>query len=92
MATNANLNETQYQMSDEFYKSVVEYLIKRNITLKKLCKEMNIEYYMTYKIFNRKIKMHIYLSFLKKIATYCDIPSYIKLGERQKIKTSDTVS
>lgn len=67
---NSGRNETMYQMTDELYKAIVKYLKKNKISFKKMCKELNLPYYMTHKIMDRKIKMHAYRSYLAKLANY----------------------
>lgn len=79
---NSSTKEIQYKMTDDFYILLKGYLRANNITLKQLCENMGIEYYLVKKIIDRKIKMHIYLSFLEKLAEFCCISPYVTLGER----------
>lgn len=62
-------NETQYQMSNDLYLFLIEYLKQEKLSLKKFCEMNNLNLYVTNKVVDRKIKMHIYKSSLLKIAT-----------------------
>jgi hypothetical protein len=74
---NFNKKEEQFQLSNELYKEVISFIKLNNMTFGEFCKNLNLPEYMTGKILDRKIKMHIYLDYIKKIANYVqakDIP------------------
>ena len=75
--------DEQYQMSDNFAKHIIQYLKNNNTTLKRFCKENNLSYYFTYKIIDRKIKMHSFFSYIVLLAKkteydYLSSLTYIK--------------
>lgn len=67
--SSAELNE----MTDEFYKKLMDYLKHRNITLDKLCNEMRMPTYFVSKVVDRKIRARAYRTMLVRIAKYTDI-------------------
>lgn len=75
-------NETQYQMSDEFYQCVKQFIKSKNMTLDDFSSYVRIDKYLLYKVMNRKIKMHCYLSLLKKIERYVPATGIV-LGDKQ---------
>lgn len=75
--------EVQYQMSDEFYIYIINFMKTNNMNLRQLAKYINIEEYLLYKILNRKIKMACYMSLLMKIANATNaLTEGIKLGSK----------
>lgn len=78
--------ETQYQMSNEFAAYILKYLKENKIKLKDFCGELNLPVYMTRKIIDRKIKMHIYYSYLLKIAKNFGCENNFKLATQQMAK------
>jgi len=75
--------EEQYQMSDNFVKYIIKYLRQNNLSFKDFCKLNDLSYYFTYKILDRKIKMHSYYSYLLLLAkktgyNYFNLPIFIK--------------
>jgi len=79
--------ETQYQMSNEFAVYIMKYLKENEIKLKDFCDELNLPVYMTRKIIDRKIKMHIYYSYLLKIAKTFGCENNFKLASQQSTRT-----
>ena len=80
--------ETQYQMSNEFAIYILKYLKENEIKLKDLCDELNLPVYMTRKIIDRKIKMHIYYSYLLKIAKVFGCENSVRLSSQQQTMTN----
>ena len=80
-------NERQYQMTDEFYNSIMKYLKENNISLHELCDSMHLPVYFVKKVMDRNIRMHCYMSLLVKISHY--VPYFNgELGCFQKTKRS----
>ena len=79
--------ETQYQMSDDFARYILNYLKEKKIKFKDLCEELNLPVYMTRRIIDRKVKMHIFYSYLLKIAKYFGCENNFKLASQQKTRT-----
>lgn len=63
-----SIAQTQYQMSDELYYSILEYMDKKGLTVEELCEKNNWDCFLFTQVFDRTIKMHIYPSYLFKIA------------------------
>lgn len=74
--------EIQFQMSDELFNYITEYMRRNNMNIDKFAEYVKINKYMLSKIMDRKIKMHCYLSVLNKIGLYTDAKG-IKYGDRQ---------
>jgi predicted transcriptional regulator len=79
--------ETQYQMSNEFASYILKYLKENKIKFKDFCEKLNLPVYMTRKIIDRKFKMHIYYSYLLKIAKFFGCENNFKLASQQSTRT-----
>ncbi|MCK9576743.1 MAG: hypothetical protein PHR96_05035 [Clostridia bacterium] len=77
--------ERQYQMTDNFAIYILKYLKDKNMSFAMFCELADLPDYITYKVISRKIKMHCYLSFLKKIGDFFGIDNMV-LHVRQKYK------
>lgn len=62
------IKEDQFQMSNELATYIINYLKENKTSFKNFCKKHNLSYYLTYKVIDRKIKMHIGYSYLAKLS------------------------
>jgi len=60
-------DDDQYQASNELFILVKKYLKDNKLKFKKFCEQNNLPEYITKKVLDRKIKMHIFPSFIIKI-------------------------
>ena len=61
-----------FQMSNELYRALVDYLREHNLTFSKYCKDLKVEEYMMRKIVDRKIGMYAPYKLLVRIAKSID--------------------
>ena len=82
-----------YQMSDELYDALCEYLKKYNLSFSRYCQDLKVEEYMMRKVVDRKIGMYAPYKLLKKIAKSIqreDLPLWQDPFQMKRIKKRTT--
>ncbi|MCK9575991.1 MAG: hypothetical protein M0R51_08605 [Clostridia bacterium] len=68
--------EDQYQASNQLFLLVKKYLKDNKLKFSEFCEQNNLPEYITRKVLNRSIKMHIFPAFIMKIARCINIYKY----------------